>query len=208
MTRYRTIYKCIERFLPAGNEQLTQDQIKLLAYDSFPKAWEESFIVRRYTVMDSEHLVDRIQHMEHCAMKFTMNSDKNKKITRKERKTVTMVDPAVMLNIGEIRTHLIERTTIVVEADAVVVVAEVEKTAVATTATTPAITAMVEAADKIDTRSTSISLTNDTAKLPSSNQWSNQYLNHIRHPETESSKHTAWIATSTSSAMTMVVNGP
>ena len=40
--RYALICKYMKR-LP-GDEELTERKIKLLAYDSFPKTWEESFI--------------------------------------------------------------------------------------------------------------------------------------------------------------------
>ena len=80
-TRYQAICQYIGR-LP-GNKQLTQEKIKLLVYCLFPKARKELFVARGYKVMDNEHLVNIIQHMEHCAIKSAMNDDKNKKNYKK-----------------------------------------------------------------------------------------------------------------------------
>ena len=76
ISRFRQILKYMERFPGTDTVQLFNS--KMIIFDFFPKAWEESFLNKGTGDFDTCKLVDILQHMDQAATTAVDNDENNK----------------------------------------------------------------------------------------------------------------------------------
>ena len=82
MTRFRHILNYTGR-LP-DSDMLQPFNSKIIIFDSFPKAWKESFLNKDTGNFDTCKLMDILQHMDQAAATAANNDEKNKKDNKKQ----------------------------------------------------------------------------------------------------------------------------
>ena len=77
MTQFHNFLKYTER-LP-GEDTVQNFESKMITFDSFPKAWKQSFLNKGNGLFDACTLVNIFQHMVGLAVSSANNDEKNKK---------------------------------------------------------------------------------------------------------------------------------
>ena len=77
ISRFQQILKYTER-LP-GTDTVQVFNSNMIIFDSFPKAWKESFLNKRTGNFDTYKLVDILQHMNQAATTSVYNNEENRR---------------------------------------------------------------------------------------------------------------------------------